>query len=573
MSASTAISGADTAWVLISTALVMLMVPGLALFYGGLVRSRAALNTVMMCVAPLGFVSLQWVLVGYSLAFAPGSGWLGGLAWAGLDGVGGAPNPAYAGTIPHLAFAAFQAMFAAITVALISGAVAERMRFRAYLLFVLLWTTLIYDPLAHWVWGDGGWLRTLGALDFAGGTVVHVSAGTSALVAALFLGPRREYRRIPILPHNVPFTLLGAGLLWFGWFGFNAGSALAANDVAASAFVTTHTAAAAALTAWMLLDLVRLGRPTAVGAATGAVVGLVAITPAAGFVTARGALDFAGGTVVHVSAGTAALVAAIILGPRRDFGRPALVPHNVPFTVLGAGLLWFGWFGFNAGSALAANETAVAAFATTFVAGAAALTTWLLIDLARTGRATAVGAATGAVVGLVAITPAAGFVTPRAALAIGAIAAGASYAAMQLRARTRLDDALDVFACHGVAGIAGALLTGVFATKAVNAAGADGLLASGSFRPVAVQALAVGATMLIAGVFTAGILVAVQKVTVLRASLADELAGMDRSQHGEEAYHDGGAGELLGVTGGSLGHSVVVIPSEAPLPTPGRSAA
>jgi len=442
-----ALSAGDTAWLLMSAALVLLMVPGLALFYGGLVRGKNALNTFMMSLAALGVVTVQWVLVGYSLAFAPGSRWLGGLAWWGFAGVGGAPNATYAATVPHLAFAVFQAMFAAITVALISGAVVERLRFPAYLLFAVAWTTLVYDPLAHWVWADGGWLRTLGALDFAGGTVVHVSAGTSAVVAAAMLG-RRQTR-----------------------------------------------------------------------------------------------------------------------------GGGSLVPHNVPYTILGAGLLWFGWFGFNAGSALAANETAVAAFATTFVAGAAALTTWLLIDLARTGRATAVGAATGAVVGLVAITPAAGFVTPRAALAIGAIAAGASYAAMQLRARTRLDDALDVFACHGVAGIAGALLTGVFATKAVNAAGADGLLASGSFRPVAVQALAVGATMLIAGVFTAGILVAVQKVTVLRASLADELAGMDRSQHGEEAYHDGGAGELLGVTGGSLGHSVVVIPSEAPLPTPGRSAA
>src|SRR5690606_34512731 len=215
---------------------------------------------------------------------------LGGLGWWGFKGVGGEPNPAYASTIPHAAFAAFQGMFAAITVALVSGAVVERMRFRAYLLFLVLWTTLVYDPLAHWVWGEGGWLRSLGALDFAGGPVVHVSAGVSALVAALVLGKRRDYGRVPVAPHNVPFTLLGAGLLWFGWFGFNAGSALGAGDVAANAFVTTFAAPAAALTAWMILDLIRTGRTTAVGAATGIVVGLVAITPAAGFVTPGAAL-------------------------------------------------------------------------------------------------------------------------------------------------------------------------------------------------------------------------------------------------------------------------------------------
>ena len=430
MSAAPAISSGDTAWVLTAAALVMLMLPGLALFYGGLVRSKSMLNTFMMSAAPLGLVSVQWVLIGYSLAFAAGSPYLGGLSWWGFEGVGAEPNATYAGSIPHLAFAAFQAMFAAITVALISGAVAERMRFRAYLLFVLLWTTFIYDPLAHWVWGDGGWLRTLGALDFAGGTVVHVSAGTSALVAALFLGPRREYRRIPILPHNVPFTLLGAGLLWFGWFGFNAGSALAANDVAASAFVTTHTAAAAALTAWMLLDLVRLGRPTAVGAATGAVVGLVAITPAAGFVTARGAL------------------------------------------------------------------------------------------------------------------------------AIGVLAAAASYAAIVLRSRTRVDDALDVFACHGVAGIAGALLTGVFATKTVNPAGADGLLA-GNPAQLGVQALAVLATIVLAAAGSAAILGLLRVTVGLRVSLADEVAGLDVGEHGEEAYTGGDVGALAGRRT-ALGDSVVI---------------
>jgi Amt family ammonium transporter len=428
------LSGADTAWVLLASALVMLMVPGLSLFYGGLVRGRNSLNALMMSVAPLGLVSLQWVLIGYSLSFAPGSSWLGGLAWWGLSDVGGAPNPTYAATVPHAAFAVFQAMFAAITVALISGAVVERLRFRAYLLFALLWTTFVYDPLAHWVWGDGGWLRALGALDFAGGTVVHVSAGVSALVAATMLGRRRDAGRGVMVPHNVPFTLLGAGLLWFGWFGFNAGSALAVSEVAASAFVATHTAAATALCTWMLLDL--------------------------------------------------------LVG----------------------------------------------------------------------GRATAVGAATGAVVGLVAITPAAGYVTPLAAVAIGALGAGASFGAIQVRARTRVDDALDVFACHGVAGIVGALLTGVFASKAVNPAAADGLL-YGNPRLVLVQLAAVLATMALAGGMTALLLTAIRATVGLRVPIADELRGIDVTEHGEEAYHDGGIGELAGRRI-PLGESVLIPASE-----------
>ena len=429
MTAPPTISAGDTAWVLCGAALVMLMLPGLALFYGGLVREKSSLNTIMMSMAALGLVSVQWVLFGYSLAFSPGTPFIGGLQWAGFAGVGGDPNPAYAATIPHLAFAAFQVMFAAITVALISGAVVERLNFRVYLLFVLAWTVVVYDPLAHWVWGDGGWLHKLGALDFAGGTVVHVSAGTSALVAAIMLGRRRDLGRAALVPHNVPFTVIGAGLLWFGWFGFNAGSALAANEVAANAFVTTHTAAASALL------------------------------------------------------------------------------------------------------------------------------TWLLIDLVRTGRATAVGSATGAVVGLVAITPAAGFVTPRAAIAIGALAAGASYAAMQLRARTSVDDALDVFACHGVAGMLGALLTGVFATKAVNAAGGDGLLA-GNPGQLLVQAVAIGATVVLAATATAGILFVLELTMKLRVPIADEIAGVDRSEHGEEAYHGSDLGGLA--HGGSLGGSVVI---------------
>jgi len=346
-----------------------------------------------------------------------------------LANVGATPNAAYAATVPHLAFAAFQAMFAAITVALISGAVVERLRFSAYLLFALAWTTLVYDPLARWVWGDGGWLRSLGALDFAGGTVVHVSAGTAALVAAFMLGRRHAIARGGLVPHNVPFTLLGAGILWFGWFGFNAGSALSASALAVTALVNTHAAAAAALACWLLLDLMRSRRTTAVGAATGAIVGLVAITPAAGFVT------------------------------------------------------------------------------------------------------------------------------PRAALAIGALAAAAVYVAMQLRARTKIDDALDVFACHGVAGILGALLTGVFATKAVNPAGADGLLA-GNAAQLGVQALAVVATMALSGAFTAGIIGVLGALMPIRASLGDELTGLDATEHGEEAYHTGDIGEIAG--GGPLGGVILI---------------
>ncbi|MDX2182525.1 MAG: ammonium transporter [Gemmatimonadaceae bacterium] len=432
----TTLSAGDTAWVLVAAAFVMLMVPGLALFYGGLVRTRSVLNVLMMSLGAFAVVSVQWVLLGYTLSFSPGSSLIGGLSFAGFSGVGGAANPVYAGTIPHAAFAAFQAMFAGITVALISGAVVERMKFSAFLVFGLLWTFVVYDPLAHWVWADGGWLRSRGALDFAGGTVIHISAGTSALVAA-----------------------------------------------------------------WML-------------------------------------------------------------GRRRDFGRPVLVPHNVPFTVLGAGLLWFGWFGFNGGSALAANDVAANAVVTTHVAAASALVVWLLIDLVRNGHATAVGAATGAVVGLVAITPAAGFVTPRAAILIGGITAGISYAAIQWRPRTRIDDALDVFACHGVAGIAGAVLTGVFATKTVNAAGADGLLA-GNAGLVWTQIEAVLAAMALSGGLTFVILRALEAFMGLRVTLADEIGGVDVSEHGEEAYHGGDIGELVG-RGMPLGESVVL---EAPTPT------
>jgi ammonium transporter, Amt family len=424
------ISAGDTAWVLVSSALVLLMTVGLAFFYGGLVRPKNALNTMMMSVVALGVIGVQWMLIGYSLAFAPGGAWLGGLAWLGFSNVGVEPNPTYSATIPLQAHAMFQGMFAIITPALISGAIVERMRFRGYVVFLVLWATLIYDPLAHWVWGSGGWLLKRGALDFAGGTVVHISAGVSALVAAWFLGPRRDYRRVPIAPHNVPLVLLGAGLLWFGWFGFNAGSALAANGLAALAFVNTNTAAAAALV------------------------------------------------------------------------------------------------------------------------------TWAALDLARTGKVTAVGAATGLVVGLVGITPAAGYVTPLAGLLIGVLAAGVSYTAIQIRSKTKLDDALDVFSCHGLAGTAGALLTGVFASKLANPAGGDGLLA-GNPGQLTVQLLAVAATVAFAAVGTLAILAFVQVTIGARVNVPDESTGLDLSQHGEEAYFGTDLGSFAG-TGGSLGGSVVV---------------
>lgn len=433
--AAAALSAGDTAWVLTSGALVLLMTVGLALFYGGLVRPKNALNTMMMSVVALGVVGVQWVVAGYSLAFAPGTPWLGGLGWTLLKGVGFAPAPAYGATIPQSAHALFQGMFAIITPALISGAVVERMRFRAYVLFLLLWSFLVYDPLAHWVWGQGGWLAARGALDFAGGTVVHISAGVSALVAARLLGPRKDFKRSPLAPHSVPLVLLGAGLLWFGWFGFNAGSALAANGVAALAFVNTNTAAAAALV------------------------------------------------------------------------------------------------------------------------------TWALLDTARLGKATAVGAATGAVVGLVGITPAAGYVSPAAALAIGVLAAGVSYTAMQVRAGTRLDDALDVFSCHGMAGVAGAVLTGVFASKLANPSGTDGLLA-GNPAQLGVQVVAVLAAVAIAAVGTAAAYGLVQLVLGARATVHDELAGLDLVEHGEEAYFGGDVGAVAG-PGLALGSSVIVATTPA----------
>ena len=431
--AAPTVSAGDTAWLLVSTALVMVMVPGLAFFYGGLVRGKSALNTMLMSLAALALVTVQWVVVGYSLAFAPGSRWIGGLDWRFLAHVGTAPYAPYAPGLPHVLYAVYQAMFAGITIALVSGAVVERMRFPAYLAFVLLWSTFVYDPLAHWVWGDGGWLKQLGALDFAGGTVVHISAGAAALVAAVALGRRRGIDRRPPVPHNVPFVLLGAGLLWFGWFGFNAGSSLAADGIAANAAMTTHVAASSALLAWLAFEALRGNRPSAVGAATGAVVGLVAITPAAGYVT------------------------------------------------------------------------------------------------------------------------------PASAIVIGVVAAGASFTALHLRARTRIDDSLDVFACHGVGGIVGALLTGVFASKAVNPSGADGLLA-GNPHQLVVQAIAVVATLAWAGALSVVLLALVRVVSPLRVSVPDEIDGVDISEHGESAYQ-GDSAELAG-RGAGVGGSVYLPPAE-----------
>jgi Amt family ammonium transporter len=417
--AAPALVPADTAWMLVATALVLLMTPALGFFYGGLVRSKNSLNTLMMSYVALGAVGLLWAFVAYSLAFAPGSAWIGGLGHTLLGGV----TTDAKGTIPHVLFMAYQGTFAIVTAALISGAIVERMRFWPYVLFILLWTLVVYAPVAHWVWG-GGWLGTRGVLDFAGGTVVHINAGVSALVAALVLGARKDYSRQAILPHNVPFVLLGAGLLWFGWFGFNGGSALAAN-------------------------------------------------------------------------GTAGL-----------------------------------------------------AFTNTFLAPMATLVVWAILDTLRSGNVTAVGLATGLVVGLVAVTPAAGFVSPLGAIAIGGIAAIPSYFAIVARSRTRLDDSLDVFAAHGVGGMTGALLTGVFAVKAWG--GFDGLLA-GNPAQLVTQAIGVGATLLWAGIATFILLKLLGFLVPLRATAKDEGLGMDVTQHGEEAY---GTGE----------GSILVLPTEEARP-------
>jgi len=404
----------DTAWMLTSTALVLMMTaPGLALFYGGLVRSKNSLATIMQCFVLMALISVQWVLWGYSLAFGPDHGHLvGGLDWLGLAGVGGNPNPDYAPTIPHQCFMIYQCMFAIITPALITGAVAERMKFSAFLLFSLLWATLIYDPLCHWVWGKGGWMGTnggMGALDFAGGTVVHISSGISALAAALIMGKRLGYPHEPMPPHNLPFSVVGAAMLWVGWFGFNAGSALTSGALATSAFVATNTATAAATLSWMYAEWLVKGKPTVLGAASGAVVGLVAITPASGFVG------------------------------------------------------------------------------------------------------------------------------PVSSIIIGGIAGVICFSACNLKRRLGYDDSLDVVGVHCVGGITGAILTGLFASKAVNSAGADGLL-FGNPAQLRVQIVAVSVTLVYCFVGAYVLLKIVDAVVGLRVTEEDEVAGLDLSQHGETAY-------------------------------------
>jgi len=403
----------DTAWVLISSALVLGMtIPGLAFFYGGLVRRKNVLSILMQCFIITCVISLQWVLFGYSLAFGPdtGLGIIGSLKWAGLNFVGGQPNADYAATIPHQLFMIFQAMFAIITPALIIGAFAERMKFSAFLIFTVLWATLVYDPLAHWVWGTGGWLRNLGALDFAGGIVVHVSSGVSALTLAILLGKRCGYAQQPFRPHNLPFTVLGAALLWFGWFGFNAGSALGANELAVNAFVTTHIAAAAAGLTWALIEWWHHGAPTILGAATGVVAGLVAITPACGFVN----------------------------------------PMNAIF--------------------------------------------------------------------------------------IGILVALFCYiAVVMIKSWLGYDDSLDAFGVHGVGGVWGTLATGLFAEKAVNAAGADGLF-FGNTKLFLIQLMLVIVVPLFAAAMTWIIFKAVDALVGMRVEKQDEIVGLDLTQQSESAY-------------------------------------
>lgn len=406
-----AINAGDTAWVLSAAALVMIMTPAVGFFYGGMVRSKNVVSVIKQSLLILGIVSLQWVVIGYSLVFGQDiGGVIGGLNFFGLRGVGYAPNPAYAPTIPHLAYMIFQAMFAIVTPALIIGSFAERIRFRTLVVFVLLWTTFIYDPIAHWVWGTGGWLHNLGALDFAGGTVVHISAGFAGLASAIVIGRRLEFRQgEAVEANNVPLVLLGAALLWFGWFGFNAGSALAASPLAVSAFVATNTAAAACALTWMILSWAENRKPSAMATATGAVCGLVAITPASGFVG------------------------------------------------------------------------------------------------------------------------------PMASIAIGIIAGVVTYLMLLFRSKkTRIDDTLDVWAAHGMGGVVGAILTGVFAETAINSAGHNGLL-FGNPGQLWIQILAVAVTLTYS--FTATfILLKVLTPLGLRVSSKEEVQGLDMAVHGEEGY-------------------------------------
>ena len=400
----------DTAWILISTALVMLMTPGLAMFYGGMVRSKNVLGTIMHSFIAIALVSLQWILFGYSLSFGPDvKGFIGDFSWAGLANVGLTPNADYAPTIPHLLFMAYQMMFAVITPALISGAVAERMKFSTFLIFTIAWTTIVYDPVAHWVWGTGGWLKGLGVLDFAGGIVVHATSGFSALAAALYIGKRKGFLREHMPPHNLPLTVLGAGLLWFGWFGFNAGSALTSGTLATMAFLTTHTAAASATVTWSLVEWFHRGKPTMFGAATGSIAGLATITPAAGFV-----------------------------GPM-----PAM------FIGIAAGLL--------------------------------------------------------------------------------------CYTALNAKTKFQYDDSLDAFGVHGVGGTVGTLMAGLFASVAINAAGANGAF-FGNPKQFFIQAGAVALVAIYSFVASFVMLKALDAAMGLRVESEQETEGLDISQHGEAGY-------------------------------------
>ena len=403
-------SAGDTAFVLMSAALVMFMTPGLALFYGGMVRNKNVLATLMQSFIVLGLITLEWVLWGYSLSFGTDhAGIIGGLEWFGLNGVGMNPSPDYGSTIPHFAFMIFQCMFAILTVALITGAFAERMKFSAFLLFALLWSTFVYNPLAHWVWGVGGWMGRMGALDFAGGTVVHISSGASALAAALIIGKRIGYGSTAYIPHNLPMTITGAAILWFGWFGFNAGSALACNGLAASAFVVTHIA------------------------------------------SALGAL------------------------------------------------------------------------------------TWSMMEWIHRGKSTTLGAASGAVAGLVAITPASGFVGPVSSIIIGGLAGIICYSAILLKSRLGYDDSLDVVGIHGFGGTWGALATGLFASTAINPDGANGLF-FGNPGQLWIQFVSVIASMAFAFFMTLIILKVVDLIIGLRVTEEEEIRGLDISLHNETGY-------------------------------------
>ena len=404
------INAGDTAWILVSSALVMLMTPGLAFFYGGMVRRKNVLSTIMMSFAIILLIGVLWVLYGYTLAFGPDKGGIiGGLDWIVLNGVGQQPSITYATTVPHLAYMIFQAMFAVITVALFTGAIVERIKFSAIMVFAVLWLTLVYCPVAHWVWASGGWLYKLGTLDFAGGIVVHINAGVSALALALVLGPRKGFRKEPMEPSNIAMVVLGAALLWFGWFGFNAGSALTAGGLASSAFVVTNTAGATAGLTWMLLSWF--------------------------------------------------------------YRRPSLL-----------------------------------------------------------------GAVTGAVVGLAAVTPAAGFIQPWAGIPIGAIAAILSYYMMLFRSRKMgIDESLDVWACHGIGGTWGVIAVGIFATLAVNPAGADGLIL-GNASLLGKQLIGVGVVWVFSFGMTWILANIVKAVIGFRVNDIEERVGLDISQHGEKTY-------------------------------------